>query len=195
MKILNQLNRDDARRIVRHLAMTGDPLGLSAVECGAQDALRHNQASCIIVEDALGKPITNQLVHLHLDWLETMSGDLRRKLLAAGHVYVELNNVRSASMQMQDGNAHGGLFTFDSDVFGGAAGIARYTKPEPDIEAMGHSDMGKRFSFHRVMPETYANETNYRELQCLDSDLRVYVDLGTIEAVAFQEVSHRKGGR
>jgi hypothetical protein len=55
--------------------------------------------------------------------------------------------------------------------------------------------MGELFSFHRVMPEIYADRNANLELQGLDSDLRLYLDVGAVEAASSKQVRAKRDGR
>lgn len=180
MQFFSTLHRDDARRIAGHFGMTDfEPIYSPVAATDHTRRYFHGRSSIHVRGDACN-PVTQELAHIGFDQLESLPNDLRRKLLSCGHVYVETDHERMPA-------SADATTPRDSAVFGQAAGYGRYTRPDLDLEAMGHSDMNSRMSFYRVTPQAYADEMARLEMQRADSDLRLFLDLGAVEAIALAE--------
>ena len=171
MRIATSLTTAEAKRLSRHFRAG------SAESAPIDD---EKSRSSLAIQDMDGHRVTQKLYHLRDEQLEAMPDTLRHKLLACGHVYVHGGDALYASVHAPHGSM-GGAFAPDSPLFGKAAGLGRYLEPEPDLEAAGHSDMGRQMCFYRLMPEMFAQPQTRDAIKAFDSDLALFIDLGAIE--------------
>lgn len=172
MRIATSLTTAEAKRLSRHFRAG------SAESAPVND---EKSRSSLAIQDTDGHRVTRKLYHLRDAQLEALPAPLRHKLLACGHVYVKGGDALYASVHTTS-DSMSGAFAPDSPLFGKAAGLGRYLEPEPDLEALGHSDMHRQMCFYRVMPEMLARPETRDAIKAFDSDLALFIDLGAIEA-------------